>query len=466
MRIGVLIVSCLLLPIGVEGAVTISEIAWMGSATSANDEWIELFNDGSAQSVEGWTLSDGNNLNITLVGTITAGQRAVLERTDDDSAPGAAFMIYAGSLTNAGATLTLRDQNNTLVDQVAGGENWLSIGGDNVTKETAQLTVGGWVTGAPTPGRANVTTGTVVPEEVPEEETTVSTASNSNSEPTVSLQLPDHTLTLTLDMPTQVYVNQTVPMAVETSGLDRLEASLAYDWNFGDIETATGKTVEHTYHYPGRYLVVVDAYYARHTAKIRQEITVLPVNFSITRNQAGDVQIHNDAKYEINISGYRIQGLEGMTLPPETYLLPGATLTVPAEMVGDTDASMIALLDAQTTAVAWHNRQSAPPTISDQEQITVAAAPPAAVLGAISPPVGVTDTFSFSPAPTQVIASTATATVVSKELVSTSSALTAAASQQPLLPSNSLPYLGLIGVLSLGFLTIVASRTKVANAVS
>ena len=135
-------------------AVTINEIAWMGNETSANDEWIELFNDGgSSVDVTGWVLRDGMNLEIVLTGAIGAGQYAVLERTDDDSAPGGAFLIYTGALTNTGATLVLARDDGGIEDQVSGGENWENIGGDNVTKETAQYTSSGWTTGAATPGK-------------------------------------------------------------------------------------------------------------------------------------------------------------------------------------------------------------------------------------------------------------------------------------------------------------------------
>ncbi len=144
-----------LLPASLEAAVVISEVAWMGGTASANHEWIELYNDGGVIDVSGWTLTDGMNLTIPLAGTIPAQSYAVLERTSDDSAPGTAFLLYTGALVNTGATLQLKRADGDLEDQVAGGDNWQSIGGDNFTKETAQYTTAGWVTGTPTPGSSN-----------------------------------------------------------------------------------------------------------------------------------------------------------------------------------------------------------------------------------------------------------------------------------------------------------------------
>jgi len=92
MRWVICILLVWLLPNPSHAAVIINEIAWMGNAVSANDEWIELYNpSGSAAAVDGWKVSDGMSLEITLAGVIESGEYAVLERTDDDSAPGTAF---------------------------------------------------------------------------------------------------------------------------------------------------------------------------------------------------------------------------------------------------------------------------------------------------------------------------------------------------------------------------------------
>ncbi|MEZ4195085.1 MAG: hypothetical protein R3B53_01670 [Candidatus Paceibacterota bacterium] len=40
----------ILLPLPTLAAVTINEVAWMGDSTSANHEWIELYNSGDTAS--------------------------------------------------------------------------------------------------------------------------------------------------------------------------------------------------------------------------------------------------------------------------------------------------------------------------------------------------------------------------------------------------------------------------------
>ena len=169
LRLALLTLS-MLLPVGADAAVRISEVAWMGSERAATDEWIELFNGGSGDvDVTGWSLTSGT-FEVVLAGTVGAGEYVILERTDESSAPGEAFLIYTGALRNAGDTLVLADHTGAVVDEVIGGSNWQRIGGSNETKHTAIRTDHGWVTGSPTPGSGTLAFVPVEPEPAPEAE--------------------------------------------------------------------------------------------------------------------------------------------------------------------------------------------------------------------------------------------------------------------------------------------------------
>ena len=349
---------CLILtPVAASAAVEINEVAWMGSLTSANHEWIELYNtDTTSVLLDGWILSDGMNLEIPLSGTLLGNTYAVLERTSDDSAPGAAFLIYTGALVNTGATLTLRDTSGAIHNQVVGGEDWGELGGDNVTKETAQYTTRGWVTDTPTPGRVNnpgreEEDEEESPEEPVEDEedetppTVKPKRSSSNS--TVRLETPNTTLTLTLDLQSVAYVNQTIPLTVTPKGIGKtIMNSLEYTWNFGDSYTASGQSVSHAYAYPGTYVVTVEAKYGRHAPVVRQEITILPTTLSLTRNQVFDLQLHNDAPYDVDVSGFLIKGTKTVVLPKHTIMPPRGTITIASERLEDLPgASLVGVYD-------------------------------------------------------------------------------------------------------------------------
>lgn len=339
---------------GTAMAIELTEVAWMGSVDSANHEWIELHSPETID-VTGWSISDGSNLIIELTGSINAGEYAVLERTSDDSAPGVAWDIYTGALVNTGATLTLYDATGAVVDRVVGGDNWQSIGGDNATKATAQLTSNGWITADPTPGQA----ASGVVQDVPDNDTDVSDTNSSASvssgssgrsssaSQSIQLTLPDVTLQLAIEAPPTTYINQPVTFSVAPSGVGTTIAnSLQYTWSFGDTHTATGQTVDHAYSHAGNYVVVVEAAYKRQIQRVRHEIVVLPVVLSLALLDDGHVAIQNNSQTEIDIAGYRLVGSHSFTIPDYTIVLPRSQIVVPREKLVTTPVSqMIALYD-------------------------------------------------------------------------------------------------------------------------
>jgi phosphatidylserine/phosphatidylglycerophosphate/cardiolipin synthase-like enzyme len=116
--------------------VVINEVAWMGTTTSYNNEWIELYNNtSSAIDLSGWTLNalDGSPA-ISLLGSIPAGGYYLLERTDDNTVSEVnADLTYTGALGNSGETLELRDASGNLIDTV---DAWYA--GDNTSKASME----------------------------------------------------------------------------------------------------------------------------------------------------------------------------------------------------------------------------------------------------------------------------------------------------------------------------------------
>jgi hypothetical protein len=141
---GILLLSFLFLfPFFVFGAgpldVVLNEIAWMGTKASANDEWIELYNNTDKNiNLEGWILRAKNGLpEIKLKGKIPAKGFYLLERTDDRTIPDVlADQIYKGGLRNSGESLELYDNFGNLVDKVDCGSGWFA--GANLTKQTME----------------------------------------------------------------------------------------------------------------------------------------------------------------------------------------------------------------------------------------------------------------------------------------------------------------------------------------
>ncbi len=475
-------ISLLMMPSVVKGAVIINEINWMGDTVSVNHEWIELYNTGdSAVVLDGWMLKDGLNLEIPINGNIEAKDYAVLKRTSEESAPGTALLIYTGALINTGATLTLFKANGEIEDQVAGDENWVGVGGDNTTKETAQYTSSGWVTDEATPGVVNKT-GRVENEAKDNSALTTTLISNSSNESkvltssnkndTVRLVTLDTELKLELDFQTFAYINQSVNFSAEGSGIgENIINSLNYTWNFGDADTAMGKKVTHAYDYPGTYVVTLRANYARHNQVVRQEITVLPVTFSITKNEAGDIQIHNDALYDVDLSSFMVQGNSNFIFPPDTIIIPRGTITINANKLGlQNIAQTVALFDQEKTLVA---STVGPSTLSKSTAGTFATAKVSTYEVPTDAEMILTNTTDLEPTVTAFNfarslpadnRSTLMAEIISQEpvpLLSTTDALAAGSkvalteTKKDQQTENSWAYLALIGLLFLGFVGLL-----------
>ncbi len=105
------------------GAVVINEIAWAGSAASANDEWIELYNPGAAVvDLSGWKIRDDGADAYTFAAgaSIAAGGYFLIEDSENSVSNITADAIYNMSLANAGDTIQIVDDTGTVIDTVNG----------------------------------------------------------------------------------------------------------------------------------------------------------------------------------------------------------------------------------------------------------------------------------------------------------------------------------------------------------
>ncbi len=113
-------------------SVAINEIAWMGTAASASDEWIELYNNTAQEIVlEGWKLIEGEGtVIIVLKGTLAPSAYYLIERTDDTTVSDIVADLkgsWGGSgLSNSGEKIQLLDNNSNLVDEINCSTGWFA----------------------------------------------------------------------------------------------------------------------------------------------------------------------------------------------------------------------------------------------------------------------------------------------------------------------------------------------------
>jgi len=120
--------------------IAINEIAWMGTAASSNDEWLELKNNtGRAINLSQWVIeSEDSRPYIQLAGSIAPHEYLILERMNDSTILDvSAHAVYAGALNNTGDRLTLFYATTTMMDRTPDGA-WTA--GDNASS-TARKTM-------------------------------------------------------------------------------------------------------------------------------------------------------------------------------------------------------------------------------------------------------------------------------------------------------------------------------------
>ena len=368
-------------------AVRINEIAWMGTTVSGSNEWIELYNDSAGTvDLSGWHIvADDGSPTILLSGTIAPNGFYLIERTDDTTVPDVVADLVApfgNGLSNSGETLRLKDGNNTDIDVVIGGTDWQNIGGDNISKQTAQRTASGWVTGTPTPRAQNVSQNNSQGEVAGASTTTTSSGSASDSSsaggdasttnsPKKSVY-PRTAMTVIAGDDRSAFTGFPVAFSGNASGLyDEALLNATYHWNFGDGATGEGKNVSHVYRFPGEYVVTLDAFYGGLENTDRLAVVVTTPDIVITRAEGGAdgrIELANHSSREIDCSGFVLRSGSGAVLgggtsmfifPPHTVMLPGKSLLLPNSITGLLNAEVEVALFSPTGRVI-HSLSSVP----------------------------------------------------------------------------------------------------------
>jgi len=321
-----ILVVFLFVPKIVFGTVLINEITWMGTEISANDEWIELYNNGAeAVNLAGWFLeaADGTPT-INLAGTISANGYFLLERTDDSTIPDiTADQIYAGALGNTGEHLKLKDNTNNVVDDLDFTGGWPA--GDNTTKQTMERITTGWQTSL-NPGGTPKTVNSTGAIEEPQPTT--------EKPETPLIPTGDNLLIADAGNNIIAFTGQEIKFDGSKSS-DPNGDELAYSWNMGDGKLIEQKSFTYKYNYPGTYLVTLMVYNGRNYASETITIKIQPQQITINEflpNPSGKdeedewIEIYNGSDFIVDISSWQ---LDDMTSGSKAFIFPQNTLIAP-----------------------------------------------------------------------------------------------------------------------------------------
>ena len=276
-------------------------------------------------------------------------------------------------------------------------------------------------------------------------------SASDNGVARVSLS-PDDPLSLRIAHASRAYVSQPVQFTAVPSGLGASELrTIRYRWNFGDGTTSTERTPQHTYTHAGTYVVVAVATRAGHEAAARTTLTVLPLTLSLAQNASGDLLVHNDAKYESDLSGVVLgDGVSTFSIPEHTYLAPHATLTFSPLRTGFSSALSYATAHDQYGVLLAE--YSAPP--EEAQQLVVAGEQPAPLLEASAAVSG----GSASTAGTSTLVSEPPPAPVVQGSVSDGQPAAAGAASDGAPVSGRTATMLFVGMLGLGVLALYAHR--------
>ncbi len=318
----------------------INEIAWMGTADNASDEWLELYNAGaSSVDLEGWTLEWGIDSttpkSIELSGSFAAHGYYLLERTDDSTLFGiSADAIYTGSLSNSGEKLYLRSPSS-IVQTLNFSAGWPA--GDNTSKDTMQWSGTSWLTAPATPRATNSGAASPPAETAPPTNQSQPQSSASTSALT-SVSLPEtRSFTVNIGKDRTVSTDSAVGFGVAISPKS-YESGVSVLWSFGDGARAEGLSVSHAYVLPGKYLANVKVSLGSDSAEARVLVNVVAQEVYISDAKDGHdgyIRLANKTETELRLGHYGLSAGSQLFSLPETFtVLPRSEVAIPARISG------------------------------------------------------------------------------------------------------------------------------------
>ncbi len=326
--------------------------------TDTDREWVEIQNSG-AESVTittgsgsgSWRFVDNSPHTLTLFSgdaTLAPGQFAIIAKNstqflvDNPSFSGTLF-TSAISLPNTTATLSIKNGEGTVLDTYAyNSETGAKDDGNSLQKIGSTF-----VPAVPTPGNINSSSSVVVEENNEEtdtqtnNETTEPASSSSSSTSAHSSPAPVSETVSKIDFEVHAGRNRLTSVGntlvfkgelLKSTGIT--EHSLSYTWSFGDGSVAYGKTVEHSYRFPGEYNVILNTSSGEKQAVSRLVVKVIQPEVSV-KKVPGGIELHNKTKQEINLNGWNISSnFRIFRFPVDTLIGPDKKIVFPDNVTG------------------------------------------------------------------------------------------------------------------------------------
>ena len=311
-------------------------------------EWVEVYNPSDTPvDLKGWKLFDGTNHSISVSAIVPAGGYLIL--ADDKNAFISAFndvtttiVDIVTSMNNDGDTVILRNANNLDVSTMS----YTASSGASKNEKSLQLIGSEYLAWFTSVGSAASVTKEEILAATPASDSTPSATSPSNTVNTSQTSSPYHAWPS--DM--QIYVSAGGDR-VSVAGADVVFEGKALSasrktlpnadliWTFGDGGSDRGSQVRHTFHYPGRYVVLLDVISGDYIAKDQIFVEVVTPKIGISSVATGTkpfIELHNQTIYDLDFGGFVLSGngLVGshFKIPKNTIVLAGRKIIFPSEI--------------------------------------------------------------------------------------------------------------------------------------
>ncbi len=327
------------------------------SGSDSGREWVEIYNNsGSPVDVSGWkfleTPTSSNHSFTVISGTanLPAGGSAIISNDsskfllDWPAFTGNLFKASFSSLSNTSSTVVLKDGSLNIIDQVTYNSE-IGANGDGNSLQKAGTS---WVALAPTPGSQSSSSSTSTSTQTQTQATSTTQSTSTSSSSTISDKESSHSSPASISK-----TDEKIKLEI-SAGRDRLttvgnklnfrvaptkivdfsEQYVSYFWSFGDGTTAQGKIVDHSYKFPGEYVVIVNASVSDVQAVSRIIVKVFSPELTLIKTSEG-IEIGNKSKSEINLDSWSIlSNKKSFNFPKDTIILPGKKIIFGSEVTG------------------------------------------------------------------------------------------------------------------------------------
>lgn len=331
------------------GDVVISEIMYDLEGSDEGMEWIEIYNGGlesvalvGGTSQDGWRVYEehgatqhNHTLSEPYQGTmiLTAGEYAVIAQNGAQfklgysQYGGKIFISSAFSLSNTAQTIGLKIGSG---GAVWGSVSYTDMMGANGDGKSLQFQNGQWIAATPTPGVQNSNYSSSGNQNNSQDNQ--SEGDSQNSENISSGSSSSSPQNLIADAGPNIAGVVGAEIVFDGSkSINPNGGEMSYSWNFGNGETASGKTAKYVYKYPGRYIAVLTVSSGSYQNSDQAEVLIYSAGIFISEflpspdgadEENEWIEIANDSDSIADISDFQIGDGSGAVfkIPKNTYI--------------------------------------------------------------------------------------------------------------------------------------------------